>query len=82
MGHLTLKYALLSLYQKTHHPYMRTNFSHVLRAIFQWSYETFEVTGPQMVLVMKLTTFAWNVHDGRRPAQVRAHIFLFPYDES
>ncbi|KAI0347445.1 MBOAT-domain-containing protein [Trametopsis cervina] len=41
--------------------------NHVIRAIFQFSYETFEVTGPQMVLVMKLTTFAWNVQDGRRP---------------
>jgi lysophospholipid acyltransferase len=28
-----------------------------------------------MVLVMKLTTFAWNVHDGRRPAEVRARLF-------
>ena len=33
-------------------------------------YETFEITGPQMVLVMKLTTFAWNVWDGRRRAEV------------
>lgn len=24
-----------------------------------------------MVLVMKLTTFAWNVYDGRRPVEVR-----------
>jgi len=30
-----------------------------------------EVTGPQMVLTMKLTTFAWNVFDGRRKAEVR-----------
>ncbi|KAI0092435.1 MBOAT, membrane-bound O-acyltransferase family-domain-containing protein [Irpex rosettiformis] len=43
--------------------------NHIIRAIFQFSYETFEVTGPQMVLVMKLTTFAWNVYDGRRPAE-------------
>lgn len=45
--------------------------SHVIRALFALSYETFEVTGPQMVLVMKLTTFAWNVYDGRRPVEVR-----------
>lgn len=25
-----------------------------------------EVSGPQMVIVMKLATFAWNVYDGRR----------------
>jgi len=30
-----------------------------------------EVTGPQMVLVMKLSTFAWNVYDGRRKEEVR-----------
>jgi hypothetical protein len=42
--------------------------SHVARAIFELGYETFEVTGPQMVLVMKLSTFAWNVYDGRRDA--------------
>ncbi|OCH95961.1 MBOAT-domain-containing protein [Obba rivulosa] len=41
--------------------------NHVIRAIYNLSYETFEITGPQMVLVMKLTTFAWNVWDGRRP---------------
>ncbi|EJD00976.1 MBOAT-domain-containing protein [Fomitiporia mediterranea MF3/22] len=41
--------------------------NHVIRAMFNLSYETFEVTGPQMVLTMKLTTFAWNVYDGRRP---------------
>ena len=29
-----------------------------------------------MVLVMKLTTFAWNVWDGRRPVEVRRH---FPF---
>ncbi|KDQ65032.1 hypothetical protein JAAARDRAFT_28695 [Jaapia argillacea MUCL 33604] len=40
--------------------------NHIIRAVFDLSYETFEVTGPQMVLTMKLTTFAWNVWDGRR----------------
>jgi hypothetical protein len=40
-----------------------------MRSIFQWSYETFDVTGPQMVLVMKLSTFAWNVQDGRRQVE-------------
>ncbi|EEB97799.1 hypothetical protein MPER_02808 [Moniliophthora perniciosa FA553] len=40
--------------------------SHVIRAFYNFSYETIEVTGPQMVLVMKLTTYAWNVYDGRR----------------
>jgi lysophospholipid acyltransferase len=26
-----------------------------------------DITGPQMVLVMKLSAFCWNVHDGRLP---------------
>lgn len=42
--------------------------------MYALSYETMEVTGPQMVLTMKLTTFAWNVWDGRRPAEVCAYI--------
>ena len=44
--------------------------SHVIRVVYGLSYETIEVTGPQMVLTMKLTTFAWNVYDGRRPQEV------------
>lgn len=44
--------------------------SHVIRALYNLSYETFEITGPQMVLTMKLSTFAWNVWDGRRPVGV------------
>ena len=44
--------------------------SHIIRVVYGFSYETMEVTGPQMVLTMKLTTFAWNVWDGRRPAEV------------
>ncbi|KAI6035589.1 MBOAT, membrane-bound O-acyltransferase family-domain-containing protein [Pisolithus orientalis] len=43
--------------------------NHLIRAFYELSYETFEITGPQMVLTMKLTTFAWNVWDGRRPAE-------------
>lgn len=27
-----------------------------------------DITGSQMVLVMKLSAFGWNVHDGRRPS--------------
>ncbi|EGO01516.1 hypothetical protein SERLA73DRAFT_103339 [Serpula lacrymans var. lacrymans S7.3] len=43
--------------------------NHIIRAIYNFSYETVEITGPQMVLTMKLTTFAWNVWDGRRKAE-------------
>lgn len=47
--------------------------SHVIRAMNEQSYETIEVTGPQMVMVMKLITFAWNVYDSRRPSEVSKH---------
>ncbi|KAL6298114.1 MBOAT-domain-containing protein [Sparassis latifolia] len=43
--------------------------NHVIRTFRNQSYETFEITGPQMVLTMKLTTFAWNVWDSRRPVE-------------
>ena len=39
-----------------------------------------EVTGPQMVLTMKLTTFAWNVLDGRSPTEVRDWIHAMSVD--
>ena len=56
--------------QWSHLSCSHNSHSHIIRAVFQLSYETFEVTGPQMVLTMKLTTFAWNVYDGRRPVEV------------
>ncbi|KAK0498303.1 endoplasmic reticulum protein [Armillaria luteobubalina] len=43
--------------------------NHTIRYLQAQSYETMDITGPQMVLTMKLTTFAWNVYDGRRPLQ-------------
>ncbi|PIL36874.1 hypothetical protein GSI_00564 [Ganoderma sinense ZZ0214-1] len=43
--------------------------SHVIRTFAGGDYETIEISGPQMVLTMKLTTFAWNVWDGRRPSE-------------
>ncbi|KAJ7590774.1 endoplasmic reticulum protein [Mycena floridula] len=58
--------------------------NHTIRYVYQYSYETLEVTGPQMVLTMKLTTFAWNVLDGRRPKedldawQLSKRIVTFP----
>lgn len=54
--------------------------SHILRALLNQSYETYEITGPQMVLTMKLTTFAWNVYDGRRPKEVGFNIVLEDID--
>ncbi|KAG7096611.1 hypothetical protein E1B28_004028 [Marasmius oreades] len=43
--------------------------NHVIRVFYGLSFETVEVTGAQMVLVMKLTTYAWNVYDGRRKTE-------------
>ncbi|KAH6888373.1 endoplasmic reticulum protein [Coprinopsis sp. MPI-PUGE-AT-0042] len=53
-------------------------FNHVIRALYGFSYETMEVTGPQMVLTMKLTTFAWNVHDGRRKGELAKRVTKYP----
>lgn len=51
--------------------------NHVIRAMNNIGYDTIEITGSQMVLTMKLTTFAWNVFDGRQPEAVRiSHLFL------
>ena len=33
-----------------------------------------------MVLIMKLSTFAWNVYDGRRKIEVRLTAFVFFYE--
>jgi lysophospholipid acyltransferase len=49
--------------------------------MYQLSYETMEVTGPQMVLTMKLTTFAWNVWDGRRPTEVHGWFLVVPVSQ-
>ncbi|KAI0035646.1 MBOAT-domain-containing protein [Vararia minispora EC-137] len=40
--------------------------NHVLRVVLGREDEPFDLTAPQMVLVMKLTTFAWNVYDGQQ----------------
>ncbi|KAF8607705.1 MBOAT-domain-containing protein, partial [Ceratobasidium sp. AG-I] len=42
--------------------------NHVYRTLYLTA-DDIEITGPQMVLVMKLSTFAWNIYDGRRSVQ-------------
>ncbi|WVW84013.1 hypothetical protein I302_106040 [Kwoniella bestiolae CBS 10118] len=41
-------------------------YNHIHRHIIGTSASAIEITGSQMVLAMKLTTFAWNVHDGKQ----------------
>ncbi|KAK9448825.1 MBOAT, membrane-bound O-acyltransferase family-domain-containing protein [Limtongia smithiae] len=41
--------------------------SHIKRFVDETNPNNVDITGAQMVLVMKLSAFAWNVHDGRRP---------------
>ncbi|CAG8595100.1 11823_t:CDS:2 [Funneliformis mosseae] len=41
--------------------------NHLYRQLNDISYDRYDTTGPQMVLVIKLTSFAFNVYDGRRP---------------
>lgn len=38
--------------------------SHWIR--YMWPSDAVEISGPQMVLTMKLTTFAWNMYDGQQ----------------
>jgi lysophospholipid acyltransferase len=45
-------------------------WSHLYRELFPVA-GVVDVTGAQMVLVMKLTAFCWSVHDGRLPDDVR-----------
>ncbi|KAG9015485.1 lysophospholipid acyltransferase [Tulasnella sp. JGI-2019a] len=33
---------------------------------YMWPTDAVEISGPQMVLIMKLSTFAWNVYDGQQ----------------
>nr|ODN88185.1 lysophospholipid acyltransferase [Cryptococcus depauperatus CBS 7841] len=42
-----------------------TDSSHLKRSLLGVPSTAIEITGSQMVLVMKLSTFAWNIHDGR-----------------
>ncbi|KAL1959374.1 hypothetical protein VTO42DRAFT_2177 [Malbranchea cinnamomea] len=59
------------------------SISHIARQIKD-SPSSVDITGAQMVLVMKLTAFCWNVHDGRlpvnqlTPTQAYAAIREFP----
>ncbi|RIB14495.1 MBOAT, membrane-bound O-acyltransferase family-domain-containing protein [Gigaspora rosea] len=43
------------------------SINHLFRQWNKVSLERYDPTGPHMVLVMKLTSFAFNVYDGRRP---------------
>jgi lysophospholipid acyltransferase len=43
-------------------------FNHFSLQFFDtYDVKKIDITGAQMVLVMKLTAFAWNIHDGRQP---------------
>ncbi|KAH8999427.1 MBOAT, membrane-bound O-acyltransferase family-domain-containing protein [Lactarius akahatsu] len=60
-------------------------FNHIDRALHGDPFDgSYNITGPQMVLVMKLTTFAWNTWDGRRPVgdldkwQTKMRVAKFP----
>ncbi|SCV72442.1 BQ2448_3979 [Microbotryum intermedium] len=41
--------------------------NHVIRHFEKTGIETIEITGSQMVLCMKLISFAWSVYDGQQP---------------
>lgn len=47
---------------------LHLSINHIYRQVNSLTYDQYDTTGPQMVLVIKLTSFAFNVYDGRRPA--------------
>jgi lysophospholipid acyltransferase len=49
---------------------MTADESHLRRLLGYVPDGAFDVTFSQMVLAQKLTSFAWNVHDGRRKIEV------------
>lgn len=44
------------------------SISHIYRQIMDDA-QVVDITGAQMVLVMKLSSFCWNIHDGRLPQE-------------
>ena len=52
-----------------HHLSDNPDISHARRTLLGLG-ATLDHTGSQMVLVMKLITLAWNVHDGRLKPEV------------
>lgn len=42
------------------------SISHMIRQYEDYGGYTLDYTGPQMILVLKLTSFAFNVYDGQR----------------
>ena len=45
------------------------SISHMIRQYEDYGGYTLDYTGPQMILVLKLTSFAFNVYDGKRKDQ-------------
>ncbi|GAA5952711.1 hypothetical protein JCM21900_000412 [Sporobolomyces salmonicolor] len=43
--------------------------NHLIRQLWETPLTTIEITGSQMVLTMKLISFAWSVYDGQRPVE-------------
>jgi len=61
-------YLILLLQRKGRSPNLIRR--HIKRTLQNVSYETVEISGPLMVLTLKLSSFAWNVFDGRQPESV------------
>lgn len=99
---LTLQFSAMGCYFITR--YVRTNlmpwinflflmshlaYSHIYSQFFNLYDPTkIDITGAQMVLVMKLSAFGWNVHDGKQLVQpseytksraIKRHPSLLPY---
>ena len=54
------------------------SLSHILRMYVNYGGYELDYTGPQMVLVIKLTSFAYSVYDGTRLDKVRGCVHARP----
>jgi lysophospholipid acyltransferase len=48
--------------------------SHARRTLYGLAPGEADITFPMMMMVQKLTMFAWNVHDGRSKPEVRVGV--------
>eukprot|EP01129_Flabellula_baltica_P001671 TRINITY_DN11612_c0_g1_i1.p1 TRINITY_DN11612_c0_g1~~TRINITY_DN11612_c0_g1_i1.p1 ORF type:complete len:461 (-),score=52.58 TRINITY_DN11612_c0_g1_i1:11-1393(-) len=67
----TVSYLAVKMLPSSVHPYVvfvwavgYLSSMHIYRMMTQWLVWEMDLTGPQMLLTIKLTSFAWNVRDG------------------
>ncbi|GBB99659.1 hypothetical protein RclHR1_00360008 [Rhizophagus clarus] len=84
LGGSLISYAIMSFVKGVWGPRLvflyalgHLSINHIYRQLDRTTYDKYDSTGPQMVLVIKLTSFAFNIFDGRKPIKE-----LTPYQRS